>query len=267
VTPSYSPRMEGRHEERERLRAERQDTESSDTAATLARKRRVQYLTIAAFAAVAVIVALIVISQSGGDDSSSPPSSVAGAAQVEAELNGLHQAGSVLGSPDAPVTVIEYGDPQCSSCKFFSENVAPDLISGDVRGGSVKYEFRPLLVIGPDSKPAMRAALAAGNQNRFWNFLQLFYLNQGGENSGYVTDSFLTGLAKAAGVPDIDKWNTDRSDPKWDAVIQQGSSQADSLGFTGTPSILVQGPNGQHPIGGSTIPALQDVEGAIQQVR
>ena len=130
----------------------------------------------------------------------------------------------------------------------------------------MKYEFRPLLVIGPDSKPAMRAALAAGDQGRFWNYLQLFYLNQGGENSGYVTDSFLMGLAKAAGVPDIDQWNTDRNDAKWDAVIQQGSSQADSFGFTGTPSIVVQGPNGQKPIGGSTIPTLQDVEAAIQQV-
>ena len=257
--------MEGRHDERERLRAERQAAESGDAAA-LARKRRVQYLALAGFAAVAVIVALIVISQSGGDDDSSPPSNVTGAAQVDAELKGLPQSGAVLGSPDAPVTVIEYGDPQCSSCKFFSENVAPDLISGDVKSGSVKYEFRPLLIIGPDSKPAMRAALAAGEQDRFWNFLQLFYLNQGGENSGYVTDSFLTGLAKAAGVPDIDKWNADRNDSKWDAVIQQSTSQADSFGFTGTPSIVVQGPNGQKPIGGSTIPTLQDIEAAIQQV-
>jgi protein-disulfide isomerase len=236
-------------------------------AAALARKRRLQYLIIAAFAAVAVVVALIVISQSGGDDDNdSPPSNVAGAAQVDAELKGLDQAGSVIGSPEAPVSVIEFGDPQCSSCKFFSENVAPDLISGNVRTGSVSYEFRPFLIIGPDSKPAMKAVLAAGDQGRFWNFLQLFYLNQGGENSGYVTDSFLTGLAKAAGVPDIDKWNTDRNDAKWDAVIQQGSSQADSFGFTGTPSIVVQGPNGQKPIGGSTIPTLQDVEAAIQQV-
>jgi protein-disulfide isomerase len=232
------------------------------------RKRRVQYLALAAFGAVAVIVALIVISQSGGDDdgSSSPPANVAGVSQVDAELKGLNQSGTVLGSADAPVTVIEFGDPQCTACKFFSENVAPDLISGHVADGSAKYEFRPLLVIGPDSKPAMRAALAAGDQGRFWNFLQLFYLNQGGENSGYVTDSFLTSLAKASGVPDIDKWNTDRNDAKWEAVIQQGSSQADTLGFTGTPSILVEGPNGQKPIGGSNIPTLDDIQAAIQQV-
>jgi len=257
--------MAGKGDERERLRAQRQAAESQD-ASQLARKRRIQYLALAAFAAVAVIVALIVISQSGGSSSSSPPADVTGAAQVDTELNGIPQTGQVLGDSAAPVTVIEYGDPQCSSCKFFSENVAPQLISAEVRPGKVKYEFRPFLIIGPDSKPAMKAALAAGEQNRLWQFLQLFYINQGGENSGYVTDSFLTGIARGAGVPDINKWNTDRNDSKWDAIIQQGSSQADSFGFTGTPSILVQGPNGQKAIGGGTIPTLAQIQSAIQQV-
>jgi protein-disulfide isomerase len=265
--PSYSPRMAGRRDERERLRAERQATESQQAGA-LARKRRLQYLTIGAFAAVAVIVVLIVISQSGGDGNGGggTPSNVQGAQQVNAELNGISQSGAVLGDAGAAVTVVEFGDPQCTGCKFFSEQVAPDLISSEVKPGNVKYEFRPYLIIGPDSKPAMKAALAAGQQGRFWNFLQLFYLNQGGENSGYVTDAFLTSIARGAGVADINKWNTDRNDPKWDATIQQGSTEAESLGFNGTPSILVQGPNGQKPIGGSTIPTVQDIQAAIQQV-
>jgi protein-disulfide isomerase len=259
--------MEGKQRERDRLRAERQAAESQD-ATSVARKRRIQYLIIGAFAAVAVIVALIVISQSGGDDNGGggSPSNVQGAQQVNSELSGVSQSAAVMGDSGAPVTVIEFGDPQCSSCKFFSERVAPELISSEVKPGNVKYEFRPYLIIGPDSKPAMKAALAAGEQNRFWNYLQLFYLNQGGENSGYVTDDFLTAIATGAGVPDIDKWNTDRNDPKWDAVIQQGSSQAESLGFNGTPSILVEGPNGQKAIGGGTIPTLQQIQDAIQQV-
>jgi protein-disulfide isomerase len=49
-------------------------------------------------------------------------------------------------------------------------------------------------------------------------------------------------------------------------VIQQGSTQAESLGFNGTPSILVEGPNGQKAIGGGTIPTLQQIQAAIQQV-
>ncbi|HEY6772212.1 MAG TPA: thioredoxin domain-containing protein [Solirubrobacterales bacterium] len=259
--------MEGKRRQRERLRAERQAAESQD-AATVTRKRRLQYLIIGGFAAVAVIVALIVISQSGGDDNGGggSPSNLQGAQQVTSELAGVSQSAAVMGESGAPVTVVEFGDPQCSACKFFSEQVAPELISSEVKPGNVKYEFRPFLIIGPDSKPAMKAVLAAGEQNRFWNYLQLFYRNQGGENSGYVTDDFMTSVARGAGVPDIDKWNTDRNDPKWDGVIQQGSTQADSLGFSGTPSILVEGPNGQKPIGGGSIPTLQQIQAAIQQV-
>jgi protein-disulfide isomerase len=258
--------MADRQGERERLRAERQAAESRDASEDLRRKRRQQLLIIGGFAAVAVIAALIAISQSGGGGGSKPPSSAQGAAQVDAQLQGIPQQAAVLGQAGAPVTVIEYGDPQCSSCKFFSENVAPQLVSSEVQPGNVKYEFRPYLIIGPDSKPAMRAALAAGEQGRFWNFIQIFYLNQGAENSGYVTDGFLTDIAKAAGVPDIGKWNADRNSSKFDGTIQQGSSQAQSLGFTGTPSIVVQGPKGQKPLGGSTIPTLQQIQSAIQQV-
>jgi protein-disulfide isomerase len=231
----------------------------------LARKRRLQYLIIAGFAAIAVIVALIVISQSGGDDDGGggSPSNVRGAAQVDAELSGIPQQGQVLGDSNAPVTVVEFADPQCPVCAAFADQIAPELISNEVRSGSVKYELQPYLIIGPESEPAMTAALAAGEQGRFWNFLQLFYRNQGAENSGYVTDAFLTSIAEAAGVPDIDAWEQSRNSSQWDSVLSDGTNQAESSGFQGTPSILVQGPNGQQALEGFS---LGEIRSAIQQV-
>jgi protein-disulfide isomerase len=258
--------MEGRRQRRERLRAEREAVESHQVDA-LARKRRLQYLIIGGFAAIAVIVALIVISQSGGDDNDGggggTPSNVRGSAQVDSELSGIAQQGQVLGDANAPITVTEFGDPQCPVCAAFSEQVAPELISSEVKGGNVKFQYQPFLIIGPDSKPAMKAALAAGEQGRFWNYIQLFYRNQGEENSGYVTDAFLTSIANAAGVEDIDKWNQSRNSPQWDSVIANGSNQAESLGFNGTPSILVAGPNGQKALSGF---GLSEIRSAIQEV-
>jgi protein-disulfide isomerase len=257
--------MEGRDPERERLRAERQAAESQDTAA-LARKRRVQYLSLAAFGAVAVIVALIVISQSGGDDSTDTPTNVAnvkGVAQVNSELQGLSQSGQALGEGDAQVTLTEFGDPQCPVCRAFAEQIAPQVISNEVRGGNVRYVYQPYLIIGPDSKPAMKAILAAGEQGRFWNYLQLFYANQGEENSGYVTDDFLTSIANASGVPDLDKWNESRNSSKWDAVIAKGTTDAEDFGFNGTPSLVAEGPKGTKTINGFSLPEIQ---AAIQQV-
>jgi protein-disulfide isomerase len=255
-------------DERERLRAERQAAESQDAAAQLARKRRVQYLTLAAFGAIAVIVALIVISQSGGDDSDNAPTptsvaNVRGVARVNAELQGLSQNGQTLGDANAPVTVTEFGDPQCPICRDFAEQIAPQLIAAEVKSGNAKYVYQPFLIIGPDSKPAMKAVLAAGEQNRFWSYLQLFYANQGGENSGYVTDDFLTNIAKAADVSDVDAWNQSRNSSKWDAVIAKGTTDAEGFGFNGTPSLVAQGPNGTQPINGFS---LSEIQAAIQQV-
>jgi protein-disulfide isomerase len=258
--------MEGRNPDRERLRAERQAAESEDAAAQLARKRRVQYLSIAAFAAVAVIVALVVISQSGGGGNNNTPTTsanVKGVAEVNAELQGLSQSGQTLGDSSAPVTLTEFGDPQCPVCKAFSEQIAPALISSDVKTGKVKYTFQPYLIIGPDSKPAMKATLAAGEQGKFWNYLQLFYLNQGQENSGYVTDGFLTSIANAAGVPDINKWNQSRNSSQWDAIITKGTTDAEGFGFNGTPSLVAQGPKGTQAISGFS---LSEIQAAIQQV-
>ena len=78
-----------------------------------------------------------------------------------------------------------------------------------------------------------------------------------------MTDDFLTGIAKAAGLDDIDKWDQSRNDSKWDATIQQGCSQAESFGFNGTPSIAVQGPNGTKALSGF---GLGEIQAAVQQV-
>ena len=84
--------------------------------------------------------------------------------------------------------MVEFGDLQCPVCQAFSAQIAPGLISDVVRKGTAKYEFRQYTIIGPDSTAAAKAALAAGEQGRYWNFIELFYRNQGTENSGYVTD-------------------------------------------------------------------------------
>ena len=232
--------------------------------AELARKRRVQYLTLAAFAAVAVVVALILISQSGGDDDSEAPSEVRGAAEVKALLDGIPQDGTVLGDQSAQVSVVEFGDLQCPACASFSTQVAPQVISAHVRPGDATYEYRNWDIIGPDSEPASKAALAAGEQDRFFNFIQLFYLNQGRENSGYVTDEFLERIARGAGVPDLERWNEDRENPQWDQILATNNSDAISLDLTGTPSILVRGPGGEEVLDGF---GLGEIEAAIAQVR
>ena len=194
---------------------------------------------IAAFVAVIAIVAIVVVSMSGSDDSGKDPSS------VNKLLAGIPQNGTVLGDPDAPVTLVEFGDLQCPACKQYSEQVTPVVISGPVKAGKANFDFQNWNIIGPDSNEAAKAALAASLQGKYWSFIENFYADQGFENSGYVTDDFLTGIAEKSGVPDIDKWNEDRTLPKWDKQITATDAQAASLGFTGTPSFAIQSGDGK----------------------
>ena len=117
-------------------------------------------------------------------------------------LKGIPQHGNVLGSPNAPVTLAEYIDLQCPACQQFETQAMPKLIQKYVRTGKVKVEARPIAFIGPDSQTGRAAALAAAQQNRFFNFSQLLYFNQGIENTGWLNDAMVK--SAAASVPGLD---------------------------------------------------------------
>ena len=203
------------------------------------RKRLLQIGSAAVFLAVAVVAVLIVISQSESDGGDTNLEDVD---LVESELRGISQNGLTLGDPTAEVTLFEYGDLQCPACKAFAEGIIPDVIDSQVRIGEAKIEFRNFPIISEESTPAGAAAIAAGKQGRGWNYVELFYRNQGVEASGYVTDDFLTEVARGARVPDIAQWNKDRKSSKVLEEVESTGSEAQRLGFTGTPSFAVEGP-------------------------
>lgn len=201
----------------------------------------------AVFLAIVVVVALIVVNSSS--DSGGDAENIEGAAEVASSLQGIPQNEMVLGDPKAPVELVEFGDLQCPVCKGFAEEILPPIIENQVKNGEVKIDFRNFTIIGPQSVDAGAAALAAGAQGRGWNFVELFYKNQGAENSGYADDAFLKAVAEGAGVQDMAKWNEDRKLLR--AEVEETSQEAQELNFSGTPSFAIQGPStkGLEPIG------------------
>lgn len=203
------------------------------------RQRLVKLGSATAFLAIVVVAVLVVIGQTqteGGD------TELEGVSTVKRELAGIPQRGMVLGEPRAEVTLVEFGDLQCPVCKGYAEEIVPEAIDSRVRSGEAKIEFRNFTIIDEDSVPAAAAALAAGEQGRGWDFVDLFYRNQGVERSGYVTDEFLTSIAEGAGVPDIEKWDASRKSARTTAKVAAETAEAERLGLTGTPSFAVEGP-------------------------
>lgn len=204
--------------------------------------RRARLLQLGAGAVFLVIVAVVVliVANSGGE--SGGDVKLEETAAVKGLLKGIQQEKTTLGDPKAPVELIEYGDLQCPICKAYSEEILPKVIEGQVRKGEAKITFHNFVIIGPQSFPAGAAALAAGEQGVGWNYIELFYRNQGKENSGYATDAFMESVAKGAGVKNLAKWNEERKSGALKQAVQKTTSQAQTYGFTGTPSFAIKGP-------------------------
>jgi protein-disulfide isomerase len=223
------------------------------------RRRLLQLAAGAVFLAIVAVAVLIVVGNTGnGGDTN-----LEGKADVNRLLKGIRQRGMQLGNPRAPVEVVEFGDLQCPVCKSFSEHGLPPIIENRVRQGQVKIVFRNFKIIGDESTAAGAAALAAAAQGRGWNYVELFYRNQGEENSGYVTDEFLRAVAEGAGVPNLARWEKERAELAPEVAFS--TTDARSLGFEGTPSFVVGGPNTDplDLLGAPVSP--EDLEAAIEK--
>jgi protein-disulfide isomerase len=241
------------------------------------RQRLLQLSAAGVFLAIIIVVVVIVVVSSGGGDDSKPlttttttasgkkHSSIAGKEETEKLLAGIPQKGMLLGKASAPVEVAEFGDLQCPFCKENAENVTPAVIENQVRNGEAKISFNQFIIIGPDSIPAGEAALAAGAQNKGWNYVELFYRNQGEENSGYVTEKFIETIGKEAGIPDLAKWNKERKSGKYKKDLEVQTKEAEKLKFGGTPSFAIKAAGAESREAISTPESSGGLEEAIEE--
>jgi protein-disulfide isomerase len=203
----------------------------------MTRERRLWLLAATAVAAV-IVVAAIAFSQGGADDPSPAPGSAA-PEQAQDIFEGIPQAGVSLGDPDAPATLIEFADLQCPFCADFASEQLPGVIDSYVRDGRLRLELRLLAFLGPDSVRGRQVAHAAALQDRMWNYTERFFRNQGPENSGYATDSFLQRLARQTPGLDVDQLAEDFANPDAEALTRQAERLGRQLGVDGTPSFYL----------------------------
>lgn len=162
--------------------------------------------TAAAVVALAIVGIVLGIVLTGGSRSTDAPAlptngsvseGLPGASDVNAMFKGIPQSGLVLGSPTAKVTLTEYLDLQCPYCQQFETSVMPDIVSRYVKTGKVKVEARTLAFLGPDSVRGRKAMIAAGEQRKAFNLAELLYINQGTENTGWLSDTMIADAARS----------------------------------------------------------------------
>ncbi len=262
--------MASRAEHKQEARTRRLADEQA--AAERTRRRRRLY-TLGGVALTAVVVVVVAIAGAGGTSGSTGLSNGNGetalVAQVRQLLAGIPQSGVTLGNPRAPVTLTYYSDLQCPVCAEFTlRSGFPKLVANDVRAGKVKVVYRAFQTATRDPQTFQAqqvAALAAGRQSLFWNYVELFYRQQGTEGTSYVTEQYLAGLAGQVSSLNIPSWRSARNAPSLTAELQADTQSATAAAVRGTPTLIFHGPRGTAQVP-ATVPSYSQLQQAIKSV-
>ena len=144
----------------------------------------------------------------------------------------------IMGNIDAPITILEWGDYQCTYCYKFHQNTLNIINEEFIKTGKVKIIFKDYPLNGPDSKLAAEASYCAQDQQKYWEYHNELYNNWGGERTGWITRESLTKFAETVDL-DIKKFNKCVDDHKYENKVDLLYAFGKEIGIDATPSFLV----------------------------
>lgn len=207
---------------------------------------------IAAVIAVGVLVYFNTQGTQGGEATD-------GQNQLVGSLPDVPMNGYVLGDPNAPVTVDEWGDFQCPSCLAFTTGASQNLEQTYIKQGKVKLVWHNYPILGQESIDAANASACAKDQGKFWPYHDKLYSMQGQENSGVFTKDKLKQYAKDVGL-DSSQFDSCVDGNKHQSDVQQSLQQGQNLQVQYTPTLFI---NGQKAFEGT--PSWTQLQGAIEK--
>ena len=156
----------------------------------------------------------------------------------------LANASPILGNPDAPITLVEFGDYQCHFCNVFFHSTEDDILKNYIETGKVRMVFKDYNIIEPDSVTASHGAHCANDQELFWEYHDILYSNWTGENNGWASSENLEIFAKEIGL-DMNEWSECMVEGTHSQIILDSNNDARALKLTGTPAFFVINSDGK----------------------
>jgi protein-disulfide isomerase len=154
---------------------------------------------------------------------------------------------AILGTANAPVTLIEYGDYQCPFCTQFFSQTESQIIKNYINTGKVRMVFRDYAFLGPESTAAANAAQCAEDQNRLWAYHDALYTAKigdeakgGNEDDGFYNTAEFLKLASQAGlnIPTFTSCINNSTDA---SIVAQEKAGGSAAGINSTPSFIING--------------------------
>ena len=142
----------------------------------------------------------------------------------------------VKGSNDAPVTMIEFSDFECSFCALFYLQTLPQIEENYIQTGKVKFVYRDYpLSFHPHAQTAAEAAECAKEQEKYWEYHDKLY-----NNINDLDNESLKQYAKDLGL-DITQFNECLDSGKMASEVEKDFQDGASYGISGTPTFFING--------------------------
>ena len=154
------------------------------------------------------------------------------------QKNLIENGSPIMGNPNAPITILEWGDYQCTFCYRFHESSLDIIITEYVNTGKVKIVFKDFPLNGPDSILAAEASYCANEQGKYWPYHDELYSNWAGERTGWVNYDSLNKFAKSVDL-ELEQFSSCLNDHKYQQKILELERFGKDLGIDATPSFLI----------------------------
>ena len=158
--------------------------------------------------------------------------------KADRDILNLDHVSPVLGSADAQITIVEFGDYQCEACYHWFHNTRDTLIDNYIETGKAKLIFVDLPFIGQDSRIAAQASYCAEDQGKYWEYHEILYIFQEGENSGWADRDRLNSFAFSLDM-NMDEFNDCMDYSKYAKRVQANYDEAVKNGVQGTPTFII----------------------------
>ena len=162
----------------------------------------------------------------------------------------LLDGSTILGNTNAKITIVEFGDYQCTYCYKFHKDTIKKIKDNYVETGYVNFIYRDFPLNGEQSILASEASYCAQKQGKFWEYHDTLYNNWGGENTGWITKNVLLVFARDIGL-NLDDFSNCLENSEFRQKVLDNEEFAKEIGISATPSFLIFNDNDLYRIIGA----------------
>ncbi len=152
--------------------------------------------------------------------------------------NLMENGSPLLGGPSAPITILEWGDYQCTFCYRFHQSSLNIILAEYVDSGKINLVFKDFPLNGPDSILGAEATYCAGDQGNYWAFHNELYSNWAGEKTGWINHDSLNQFAKSVNL-ELDEFTSCLDVHKYKQKVLELEKFGKEIGIDATPSFLI----------------------------